>query len=141
VYNNRGLNIVQADCDNEFDNEHVRAVIATRVLDVTGREEHVGHTERSIRTVKERVRCICHSLPYKRHTKVVVSSLVEILVFWLKGFPAVDGVSEDISPAAIVQERPHPDFSGNKIFLTRCYCLCGYRKQYALTWGAWYRTS
>lgn len=32
VYNNRGLNIVQVDCDNE----HVRAVIAPRALDVVG---------------------------------------------------------------------------------------------------------
>jgi len=102
VYDNRDLNIVQVDCDNEFDNDHVRAIIAPRVLDVASREEHVGPVERSIRTVKERVRCICHSLPYKRYTKVMVRSLVESVVFWLNSFPAVDGVSEDLSPAAIV---------------------------------------
>jgi len=115
VYDNRALNIVKIDCDNEFDNEHVRAVIAPRVLDVASREEHVGPVERSIRTIKERVRCICHSLPYKRYTKIMVRSLVESVVFWLNSFPVVDGVSEDLSPAAIVQGRQHPDFSGNKI--------------------------
>ena len=83
VYNNRGFNIVQVECDNEFDNEHVRAVIAPRVLDVAGREQHVGPVERSIRTVKERIRSIYHSLPYKRYTKVMVRSLVESAVFWL----------------------------------------------------------
>ena len=90
--------------ENEFDNEHVRAVIAPRVLDVASREEHVGPVERSIRTAKERVRCICHSLPYKRYTKIMVRSLVEIVVFWLNSFPVVDGVSEDLSPAAIVHD-------------------------------------
>ena len=66
----------------------MRAVIAPRVLDVAGREEHVRSVERSIRMIKERVRCICHSLPYKRNTKIMVRSLVESVVFWLNSFPA-----------------------------------------------------
>ncbi len=114
-YELRSFSVVQVEGDNEFDNEIVRNAIAPRHLSIAGREEHVGPVERSIRTIKERARCICHSLPYKRYTKIMIQSLIETAVHWLNSFPSDDGVSTTLSPAAIVEGRPPPDFSMNKI--------------------------
>jgi hypothetical protein len=117
TYEIRGFSVVRIEGDNEFDSNDVRQAIAPRHLVISGRNEHVGPVERSIRTIKERARCTCHALPYKRYTKVMVRSLVEQSVHWLNNFPADDGVSEVLSPATIVQGRPQPDCSAKKILL------------------------
>ena len=37
---------------------------------------HVGEVERSICTVKDRVRCTTHNLPFKKYPKVLTTSCV-----------------------------------------------------------------
>ena len=114
-YEIRGFEVVQIEGDNEFDNETVRTTIAPRHLMIAGRDEHVGPVERSIRTIKERARCTCHALPYKRYTTIMIQSLIENVVYWLNNFPAEDGISDHLSPAAIVEGRPPPNYAMKKI--------------------------
>jgi hypothetical protein len=114
-YELRGFKVTQVEGDNEFDNEVTRVTIAPRHLSIAGREEHVGQVERSIRTIKERVRCTCHVLPYKRYPKIMIQSLIELSVLWLNSFPQEDGVSDVLSSAAIVEGRPLPDCASKKI--------------------------
>ena len=50
--------------DGEFDLDFLRAKIMPINLEITGRDEHDGVAERSVRVVKDRSRCTCHGLPY-----------------------------------------------------------------------------
>ena len=63
LYKVRGLTVVNIHADNEF--ECCRDELSPTVLDIAGEGIHVGDVERSIQTVKERVRCTTHNLPFK----------------------------------------------------------------------------
>ena len=70
-------------------------------LNTCGADEHVPEIERFIRTVKDRVRSVYHSLPYKYIPRLLLVHLVKAAVFWLNAFPHCDGIS-DQSPRYIM---------------------------------------
>jgi len=84
-------------------------------VNIYARHEHVGEIERSTRTIKERCRATCHSIPFKRFTKLMVRSLIEGVVFMLNSFPSKTGISNTMSPGMIVEGRPKIDFSKKKV--------------------------
>ena len=55
-----------------------------------------------IRTIKERVRAICSVLPFKILHKLIVTNAVYFAVLWLNAFPVKSGISDKLSPRAIV---------------------------------------
>ena len=77
--------------------------------------EHVGVIERSIRTTKERCRCISHSMPYTMYSKFLTRCLLEFVVTRLNHLPSSNGVSEVISPATIVLRTDQLDCQYNTI--------------------------
>ena len=111
TYSQRGFNISSFHADNEFDMNDLRDALKPATLEIYGAEEHVGSIEREVRTVKERTRAMCHSLPYQSYPKLMTTSLVEYVIFWLNAFPSKTGASNTISPAAIVTGAPKPDFN------------------------------
>ena len=64
--------------------------------------EHLGLIERSIRTIKERCRCISHSMPFTRYLNLMTKSMLEIVTNHLNHLPSEDGVSNTISPSTII---------------------------------------
>ena len=64
---------------------------------------------------KDQFDCMCHSVPYKRYTKLMTVSLIESVTYWLNHFPSKNGVSQSLSPANIVIRRPKPNFNHKKI--------------------------
>jgi hypothetical protein len=78
-------------------------------LNITGREEHVPEIERYIRTIKERVRSVYNSLPFKKIPQVMIAELVSYCNFWMNAFPKPDGISTTISPRTIITGR-HVDY-------------------------------
>jgi hypothetical protein len=112
-FKQRGFDIIAFNGDNEF--EKLRDHVSPTPLNIVGRGEHVGIIERSIRTVKERVRCSCQGIPYKRIPKLMTRSIVESSVTWLNAFPAKEGASKTMSPSAIVLGSPKPDYTRLKI--------------------------
>ena len=48
--------------------------------------EHFGDIEQSIRTIKERVKYGCHSMPYKNFTKLIIRSIVQDMVVEIRSF-------------------------------------------------------
>ena len=56
ISTNRGINITPYNGDNGF--EMLRDHLGGANLNIVGREDRVGAIERSIRTIKERSRCI-----------------------------------------------------------------------------------
>jgi hypothetical protein len=58
--------------------------------------------ERYIRTIKERVRSIYNSLPFKRMPSGLIVEMTYASVFWLNCFPHPHGISPTLSPRTIV---------------------------------------
>jgi hypothetical protein len=54
-----------------------------RAFELTARDAHVGEIERSIRTIKERVRADVHDMPYKRLPKMMMIEFVRRAVMIL----------------------------------------------------------
>ena len=102
MYTARGFRINTIHGDNEFNVDDIIEEMRPIRMQFCARNEHIGVAERSIRTIKERARSICHSLPFKRFTKLMTTALVESAVYWLNSFPSRDGVSETMSPRGIV---------------------------------------
>ena len=112
-FTQRGFKITAYNGDNEF--EKLREHVSPTALNIVARGEHLGPIERSVRTIKERVRCSCHAIPYKRITLLMTWSILESTTMWLNAFPAKDGVSKTLSPSAIVLATPKPDCKNLKI--------------------------
>ena len=74
VYTNRRFNITPYNGDNGF--EILRERLDGANLNIVGRDDHIGAIERSIRTIKERARCICYKLPYKSYTKLITEEMI-----------------------------------------------------------------
>jgi hypothetical protein len=80
-------------------------------MHVVTTDSHVGKIERSIRTVKERLRSSVHGLPFKRLPKLIIVHLAIDTIRCLNMFPAANGVSSTLSPASIVTGVPPTDYN------------------------------
>ncbi len=109
----RGIRVTALNGDNEFDK--LREIMHPTPVHITARGEHLSRIERDIRTLKERARCACNGLPYKRITKLMTQSMIEWLITCLNNFPSKEGISRNMSPAAIVLGRGKPDCKQLKI--------------------------
>ena len=107
-YNSRNYVITDVHADHEF--QCLREEIRPIDLDVCAPDDHVYEVERSIRTVKERVRCTMHSFPFKRIPRVMVRAVVEKAVKNLNQFPAKDGIARNMSPLTMITGKPFPDY-------------------------------
>ena len=76
TYNERGFTIENIHGDNEFNVTDIIESVKPCTTIIYPPNEHVKEIERSICTMKERSRCICHSLPYKRYTKLMTLELI-----------------------------------------------------------------
>lgn len=112
AYSGRGFNITHLLMDGEF--ESIRGELATLkiTLNTVGRGEHVPDIERYIRTVKERCRCMFHSLPFDMVPKKLIMEMAYSAVFWLNAFPTADGITNQYSPRAIIIGQ-HVDFNSH----------------------------
>jgi len=71
-------------------------------LNISSRNEHVPEVERYIRTIKERVRVIAVSLPFKKYPPRLIAEIVYNVIFWLNSFLHNNGVHATISPRTLV---------------------------------------
>ena len=114
-YNKRGFAINFIHADNEFNLQRLKSEIQPVCLEIYAPEEHVTDIERSVRTVKERCRCMTHSVPYTRYTHLMTTHLVEAATHWLNAFPKKIGIIAKISPSAIVTGQSPPDYNNKRI--------------------------
>jgi hypothetical protein len=71
-------------------------------LNTASHAEHVPEIERHIWTIKERMRCIYNTLPFQRMPDRMVIEMVYASNFWLNSFPPESGISDTLSPRAII---------------------------------------
>ena len=102
LYRKAGFKVTTALMDGEF--VPLRGGLAEIgiTLNETSRDEHVGDIERYIRTVKERMRAIYNTLPFRKVPGRLVIEMAKTAVFWLNVFPPFGGASRDLSPRTIL---------------------------------------
>ena len=113
LYTSRGFRVCNLHVDNEF--ACIRDDIYPIHLNVVAADSHVGEVERSIRTVKERLRACVHGLPFKRLPKLLLVHMVSHVIHCLNLFPASHGVSDTLSPVSIVTGAPPADYNTFKL--------------------------
>ena len=101
IYKSRGFNITDIHADNEFDMDNLRDSIRPALLHIYG--------------VEERCRAMCHSIPYKQFTKLMMNSLVEYIIHWVNAFPSQNNASTTNSPTTIVTGNGKPNFAHKHI--------------------------
>lgn len=94
LYTHRGFNITTILCDPEF--ECLRPTFPH--LNTCGADEHVPEIERMIRTIKERVRSVYVTLPFRHLPRLMIKRLVANAVLWWNALPAPQGISTAHSP-------------------------------------------
>jgi hypothetical protein len=109
LYHRRGFRVCDLHVDNEF--ACVRDALHPIHMNVVAADSHVGEIERSVRTVKERLRACVHGLPFKRLPKILVVHMVSDVVRCLNMFPSPTGVSPTLSPVSLVTGVAPPDFN------------------------------
>ena len=102
IYACGGFQVTTALMDGAFAGLHDVCNQLQVTLNTTSRDEHVGDIERYIRTVKERMRGISNTIPFKRLTRSMVMELAKALVYWLNSVPSSTGVSPTMSPRTII---------------------------------------
>ena len=101
IYRRGGYMIRTSLMDMEF--EPLVDILDEIVVNTTAAREHVGDIERSIRSIKDRGRCIVSELPYNDcMPDQVVIHLIYFVVFWMNAMPSDSGISEVYSPREIV---------------------------------------
>jgi hypothetical protein len=95
TYAARGFDVVAIHADIQF--ECLKNELLPIRLNLTAQDDHVGEVERSIWTIKERVRADVHSMPFQRLPRLMIIELIHRSVLVLNQFPALDGVSTTLS--------------------------------------------
>ena len=80
-YKDRGFTITDFYGNDEFD--HLHGFLAPDHLHTCAANEHIRDIERSTQTIKERVRCGCHSIAYKKFTKLMMIYLIKDMITYL----------------------------------------------------------
>ena len=102
IYSQRGFHISLMMMDGQF--ESLRGDLADLQigLNTVSNDEHVPDIERHIRTMNERARSVYNMLPFKKMPSRLTIEMVSSSTFWWNSFPPVGGVSDTLSPQAIV---------------------------------------
>ena len=104
AYKKRGFKIVTLLMDGEFDKDGLVGEVAELGTNVNcvAAKDHVREIECHIRTIKERSRSVLCMLPFKQLPTRIVIELIHCVIFWLNSFPARKGISNTMSPRALV---------------------------------------
>ena len=102
LYMQRGFRITEVLMDGQFEPTRGDLAVMGILLNTVLADEHVPEVERYIRTIKERVRSVYNSLPFKRVPVLMITEMVALSVLWLNSFPQKGGVSKTMSLRGIV---------------------------------------
>jgi hypothetical protein len=80
----------------------VRSLLPIVECNTTAAKEHVSEAEQMIRTVKERMRGLVCTLPFKHIPCQMKIEFIYFMVFWLNAFPVKSGISRVYSPQELL---------------------------------------
>ena len=113
LYEARGFDVTRIEGDREF--ACVTNAFLPIDVNIADADDHVAEAERSIRTIKERVRCLVQGMPFRQLPKIMIRGAVDNATRSLNMFPPIHGVSKTMSPATILTGKPNPDYNDIKI--------------------------
>ena len=93
VYDAGGLAVEYAYLDGQFEPLRDQLASIGITLNTTSANEHVLDAERHIRTLKEHVRAVIFTTPFRRLPTRMVIKYVKGVNTWINTLPAQDGVS------------------------------------------------
>jgi hypothetical protein len=120
VYHTNNFRLIQINADMAF--EGIREDLRPVGLVTAPAGKKVPEVERSVRVVKERLRCIKAGLPFRRVTKAMTKAFVAQACKSLNDVPPKEGASRLHAPARIVANRAQVDYEMLKV-RTGQYCL------------------
>ena len=86
--------------DGEF--ETIKSLMPSIECNTTPAKEHVSKAERTIRTVKERIRGLLASLLFSHIPKRMKIGFVFFVILWLNAFSVKSGISQTILPRELL---------------------------------------
>ena len=102
IYGSRGFLVQMVHADSEFEALHAPLATARSGLNVCANNEHVPEVEHFTQTIKERTHCLYHSVPFRHFPALMLKEMIYASVFWLNMFPTHDGISDTLSPQALM---------------------------------------
>ena len=111
IYFSRGFIVTDMFADGEFNYDAIKQNILPVTLNICSTDEHVPKVERTIRSIKERCRSICHGLPYRKYTPIMIKSLIYRAVHGINSCPNEQSVSSTMSPSSMIEGKLNPDYN------------------------------
>jgi hypothetical protein len=105
--------VTRVEGDREF--SCITQDLLSTPINIADADDHVHEVERSIRTIKERTRCLIQGLPFRRIPSIMMRAAVENANKSLNQFPAKNGVSQTLSPLTIMTGKPALNYNDLKI--------------------------
>jgi hypothetical protein len=105
IYQQARFKVTMALMDGEFDILRGDLNDLGVTLNEMARDEHVSDIERFIQMLKEQMRAIYNMLPFNNMPPRLIIEMVKNCIYWLNAFPQVNGVSDTLSPRAIITVR------------------------------------
>jgi hypothetical protein len=105
IYQRASFKISTTLMDGEFEPKCGELADLGVALNETARDEHVGDIERFIRMLKEQMRAIYNTLPFRNMQPRIVIEMAKHAIYWLNSFPHPNGVSEHLSPRTIITRQ------------------------------------
>jgi hypothetical protein len=102
LYKKRGFIVQTFLANNEFENLRDLLLKLGVCLNTCAPGEHIPEVERKIRTVKEGVQGVVTTLPFKTIPLIITAHAIIFLLMWINFFPPKGGISNTLSPQAIV---------------------------------------
>ncbi len=100
VYARAGFTIWTILMDKEF--EKIKDLVLRLKCNTTAAKEHVSEAEQGIRTIKERVRGLITTLPFKHIPRRMKIEFIYFCVLWLNAFPVKSGISSTQFPQKLM---------------------------------------
>jgi hypothetical protein len=106
VYGRFGISLKALYCDGEGAVANLKTSLEARgvLVETTSKNEHVAEAERSIRTLKERVRSYVNTLPYDL-SNIMIIHLVYYCVSTINSFPRTSSIGSGVPPKELLTGR------------------------------------
>ena len=103
LYGSHGFLVQMVHADSEFKVLCGPLAGAGSSLNVCASDEHLLKVECFIHTIKEQTWCMYHLIPFTCFPAQMLKELIMASVFYLNMFPPHDGVSDTLSPQALMR--------------------------------------
>ena len=90
------------------------------MVDIVATDDHDNAVERSIRTVKERIRCMVQNMSCRRVPLKTVKWLVQVAIRNANQFPVNDSASDTHNSLTIVTKSPPPEHKNFNLDFGAC---------------------